>query len=573
MQNFIITLLICSVTMSVLGIFYMAVTPLLAERYSPKGQYYAWLIIIIGLIIPFRPRFKNPFVKIISTDTTMPAIQLGSGTQLTSPIAPTAASLPAPASPAMPLTWWQAAAAIWVTGMVIYLIYHMVKHFRFLKMTKRWSDPVTDAEVLRLFQDIRKEAGISGKIGLYQCECAGTPMLTGFIHPRILLPHIHFAADELRFILYHELVHYKRKDLWYKSLILLATAVHWSNPLVYLIAKAINIQCEISCDSEVVDRTDADTRLHYSETIIGVVRYQSNLKTALATNFYGGKKGMKKRIFSIMDTRSKKTGIAVLCGVLLLTFGTGFASAANEDADNAPKAIYTQESFSYGYRFQPTPEIYGKYFSMGLSISEDGKKLLYNGQKVKLFVDEYADGQAFYYDEEGTVNLRAAYNSSGKITGLSTLAEEEAKKIRAAFFQDDIKSEINSDNSDDDVNSESAPKESKFDSYAPFGITLNADKNIMYFNGQRVRLFVDKNESENYYYTAWQDKEGTVDLSVLRDSSGQIKYIVTLSKEAAQYYVKDIESAGMLSEDELNALEDKITQRVTEKMNEKYPQK
>ena len=47
MQNFIITLLICSVTMSVLGIFYMAVTPLLAERYSPKGQYYAWLIIII----------------------------------------------------------------------------------------------------------------------------------------------------------------------------------------------------------------------------------------------------------------------------------------------------------------------------------------------------------------------------------------------------------------------------------------------------------------------------------------------------------------------------------------------
>lgn len=58
-------------------------------------------------------------------------------------------------------------------------IYHMVKHCRFLKMTKRWSDPVTDAEALRLFQDIRKEAGISGSIDLYQCECVGTPMLTG----------------------------------------------------------------------------------------------------------------------------------------------------------------------------------------------------------------------------------------------------------------------------------------------------------------------------------------------------------------------------------------------------------
>ena len=76
---------------------------------------------------------------------------------------------------------------------------------------------------------------------------------------------------------------------------------------------------------------------------------------------------------------------------------------------------------------------------MGLSISEDGKKLLYNGQKVKLFVDEYADGQAFYYDEEGTVNLRAAYNSSGKITGLSTLAEEEAKKSGPHFFKTILK--------------------------------------------------------------------------------------------------------------------------------------
>ena len=47
---------------------------------------------------------------------------------------------------------------------------------------------------------------------------------------------------------------------------------------------------------------------------------------------------MKKRIFSIMDTRSRKTGIAVLCGVLLLTFGTGFASAANADTgQRSPK--------------------------------------------------------------------------------------------------------------------------------------------------------------------------------------------------------------------------------------------
>ena len=64
MQNFIITLLICSITMSALALLYMAATPLLAKRYSVSGRYYAWLIFVIGLIIPFRPRLGNPIVRV-----------------------------------------------------------------------------------------------------------------------------------------------------------------------------------------------------------------------------------------------------------------------------------------------------------------------------------------------------------------------------------------------------------------------------------------------------------------------------------------------------------------------------
>jgi hypothetical protein len=151
----------------------------------------------------------------------------------------------------------------------------------------------------------------------------------GFINTPILLPTVELAEDELRFIFKHELVHYKRKDLWYKMLVLTATAIHWFNPFVYLIAKAINVQCELSCDAEIVRNTDADTRLQYSETIIGIIKYRSNLKTALSTNFYGGKKGMKNRVSSIMDTSKKKAGIAIICAVLLITFTTGFVFAVN----------------------------------------------------------------------------------------------------------------------------------------------------------------------------------------------------------------------------------------------------
>lgn len=224
MQSFIVTLLTCSITMSAIALFYMAVTPLLAKRYSAKGRYYAWLIIVIGLIIPFRPQFDNPFVKIIPTETATPTIQIGNRTQIAGPVE---SALSSSDVSHILLSWWQIAAAVWMAGIIAFLVYHTVKHYRFIKMTKRWCETITDEQILSLFQNLKAELGISKQINLYQCLSIGTPMLIGFFQPKILLPTTKFPKNELRLILNHELVHYKRKDLWYRYLVLSAKAIHW----------------------------------------------------------------------------------------------------------------------------------------------------------------------------------------------------------------------------------------------------------------------------------------------------------------------------------------------------------
>jgi hypothetical protein len=72
MQNFIMTLFVCSVVMSVIALFYMAIDPLLAKRYSEKGRYYVWLIILAGLIIPFRPQLYHAPIQV---DVPNPPVQ------------------------------------------------------------------------------------------------------------------------------------------------------------------------------------------------------------------------------------------------------------------------------------------------------------------------------------------------------------------------------------------------------------------------------------------------------------------------------------------------------------------
>lgn len=124
MQSFMITLLICSATMSTLALFYMSVTPLLTKRYSVASRYYTWLVVVIGFIIPFRPQFRNAIVNVdIPSNAVVPNIQIGNGTPIAVPFENVLPS-------ALPtLSLWQITAIVWLTGMIVFLVYHVITTF------------------------------------------------------------------------------------------------------------------------------------------------------------------------------------------------------------------------------------------------------------------------------------------------------------------------------------------------------------------------------------------------------------------------------------------------------------
>lgn len=335
MRDFLIALLQCSVSMSLVTLVYAAMLPLFSKRYAAKWRYMVWLVIAVGWIFPFRPRIDLSFLPAQMADIPITPVQLlpSASDTLPSPITTARDIVNAPET--IPL-WW-GLAAIWILGVVSVILYHSLRHGRFMKMIHRWSEPVTDLESLGILDSLKLEMGIKAQVGLSVCQSITSPMLVGFFRPAILLPPVKIADDELSLILKHELIHLKRHDLWYKALILTATVLHWFNPVVYLMAKAAAVQCEISCDALVLQDADFQQRKQYGEAIIGIVKNGAKLRTALSTDFYGGKKGMKNRISSIMDTSKKKAGFVILCVVLVAIIGTGVALAVtnNENGDNS----------------------------------------------------------------------------------------------------------------------------------------------------------------------------------------------------------------------------------------------
>lgn len=341
MRYFLTELVICTVSMSLIALVFYALSPLLAKRYRAKSLYYTWLVIAIGFLVPFRPSLDflrlpdqfsavQPFVSrpaaIIKNITDAASGTQWQNFQINIPVnsAQTAPQSSAPV-PIMEMIF-----LLWAAGVVFSIVSRLFQHRRFLRAVKRWSSPVTEERILSVFQEARLETGVPRWVGIRICPFAASPMLIGFLHPTILLPTADYRETELTLILKHELVHWKRRDLWIKSLALLASAVHWFNPVMLLVEKSMAQQCELSCDAEAMRDSDGDARKQYGMVILGAVRGRSGLQTALSTNFYGGKQAMRKRLSGILDTTKKKAGSIVLCGALIVSLGAGAAFAADD---------------------------------------------------------------------------------------------------------------------------------------------------------------------------------------------------------------------------------------------------
>ena len=507
MRDFLTALLQCSVSMSLVTLVYAAMLPLLSKRYAAKWRYMGWLVIVAGWVFPFRPRINLSFLPAQVTDISVTPIQ---------PIINVIPSMAdtggiVNASATIPL-WW-VLAAIWILGVVSVVLYHALRHGRFMKMVRRWSEPVTDLESLEILYSLKSELEIKTQVKLSVCQSITSPMLVGFFRPAILLPPMKIAGDELSLILKHELIHFNRRDLWYKALILAATALHWFNLVVYLMAKATAIQCEISCDALVLRGADFQQRKQYGETIIGVVRNGAKLRTALSTNFYGGKKGMKNRISSIMDTKQKRAGVAILCIVLvgILTTGAKLAAAADKEQTNEPKSKNVTNYIAVAEEnVVETPEskaeafaVYGQY---GLTYNKNTDQLFYNEKLVRYFEDYYpvGDGASIeksFFNENGiidvhgirdlsqlTLNPDGSTDPSGKLIGVEAYSQAE-------FEARDIEELKNPPMQATAVESgpELTPDElaKLYSVYEPFGVTYDKKKDCFYYDGKLVRQFVD----------------------------------------------------------------------------------
>lgn len=140
----------------------------------------------------------------------------------------------------------------YLAGAAAFLLYQGVSYALFRRTVRRWKRDVSRADYAAMLSDTARDLGVSAP-EMIVCEAISTPAVTGLLRPRLLLPHEHYDVQELRYILRHELCHLKRRDMLLKLVLLAANAMHWFNPVVYLMLRQADEDIELACDSAATD--------------------------------------------------------------------------------------------------------------------------------------------------------------------------------------------------------------------------------------------------------------------------------------------------------------------------------
>lgn len=348
METFLLNLLKTSLLGSLAILAMLVLKPLWRERYRAKTRCWLWLALAVFLLLPVDFSVKNAPVQaappkdytlfvgtdkttIQSTDNLFGDMAEKSG-QSPAQVRDTIIQRPV-TNPEQKTTRYIPVTTIlfygYLAGAAAFLLYQGVSYALFRRTVRRWKRDVSRADYASLLSDTARDLGVSAP-EMIVCEAISTPAVTGLLRPRLLLPHEHYDVQELRYILRHELCHLKRRDMLLKLVLLAANAMHWFNPVVYLMLRQADEDIELACDSAATDGLELPERAAYSRTLLAAV--QSSVRALPATTCFGGTvERLKRRITNVLGAQ-KKRGLGVVALVLALTLTAGCAVSWGERA-------------------------------------------------------------------------------------------------------------------------------------------------------------------------------------------------------------------------------------------------
>ena len=330
---------------------------LLRNHLSCQTQYHICFFVFAALAVPFLPvrsdSLSRLFSLLVTSLSDTPAQDMGNGAALnTGTQAGDAAGVfhdfTESVSSNVPSGLGACLFLLWSAGVLVALILLLKARIALFHL-EHSACLLQNQEIRRLFKDCKKELKIKRNLTIYTTAFLKSPVTLGIVRPRIYLPlHLvsDFNASDMRYMLLHELQHYRHGDAWIGHLMNLAGVVYWFNPAVLLCLKRMGDDRELYCDASVLRHLDASEYNSYGNTLLLFAEKLSASAYPFVSGIGGNFRQIRQRIIHIAayrpTTRGKRMAgifIYILLAVILAGAAPVFSAyaAPEEHYRSAPK--------------------------------------------------------------------------------------------------------------------------------------------------------------------------------------------------------------------------------------------
>lgn len=348
MAGFMIRFLIGNVLISGIIVILLIIKRILKNIITSRLQYNLWFLLLALLAIPFLPFRLIGFPQVLIWLNRLKYITAANTENAVQKLEKVTTSLTAnqindfalSVSRTTPSIIGPILCGIWIFGIVIMTVFAIQSWHR-LNIIKKSALPLQNKEVQRLYRSCLNEMRIKALIPIYSTAFLKSPAIIGLFKPCIYLPtHLisDYHATDMRYILLHELQHYKHKDILLDYLMNLFGIIYWFNPFVWRALKEMHIDKEVACDASVLAMLDQDCYEEYGNTLIDFAEKVSLTPFPFASGLGGSIKQMERRIRNIASydkpsCHKRLRGIAIfaLITVLLLSFAPVLSTYASDD--------------------------------------------------------------------------------------------------------------------------------------------------------------------------------------------------------------------------------------------------
>ena len=372
MANFMIRFLLCNVLISgIIGILLIAKW-VFRNNLSSRMQYNLWLLLLGLLAVPFIPFRLISFPQIFSwlssvRNSSASHADVGANNVMDTGLSGTTNwmnDFALSVNKDTPSVTGYILLGIWIVGMLAMMILVIKSSLR-LRIIKRSALPLQNPEVRRLYNKCLNEMKITRNIPVYSTAFLKSPIIVGFLKPCIYLP-IHLISDyhesDMRYMLLHELQHYRHKDAIANYLMNFAGVLYWFNPFVWFALREMRNDREVACDTSVLKMLEEDDYENYGNTLINFIEKVSISPFPFAASLSGNMKQIKRRIINIASYEKptfykKLKGMTAFILTTVLIMGlTPFISTYAADESH-----YQWKSSSENISYVDFSKYFGKY--------------------------------------------------------------------------------------------------------------------------------------------------------------------------------------------------------------------